>query len=437
MSETTDRSTSRAVERRRTLHRYPEPAWREFYTTSRLVDYVEEIGVDEVVVGEDAMVSEKRLGVPVSDVLDEWRERARNAGAREDVLEATAGGHTGLLAVLERGPGPVVGLRVDIDALPFAESEGSDHAPAAEGFRAEHDDAMHACGHDAHMSMGLGVLEAIKASDFSGTFKLFFQPSEELLGGGGAMAATEYVDAIDRLFAVHIGLGAPSGTIVAGVDKQLAIRQSTATFRGESAHAGLAPQDGRNAMQAMATAITNLYGIARHEDDLTRVNVGRAEAGSASNIVADSATIELEVRAGANHVLDHMTEEADRILQSAAEMHECDLETTVTGRAPRADSSDSLREIVETVAGKHDGVDTVVPRTGFGASEDATYFMQRVVDNGGDATHVLVGTDLPSGHHTPRFDIDEESIGIGIDVLSRSILAAAAESEPSETGDRV
>jgi len=181
---------TRAIDRRRALHRYPEPAWREFYTTSRLVDYVEEIGVDEVVVGEDAMVSEKRLGVPDSDVLDEWRERARNAGAREDVLEATAGGHTGLLAVLERGPGPVVGLRVDIDALPFAESEGSDHAPVAEGFRAEHDDAMHACGHDAHMSMGLGVLEAIKASDFSGTFKLFFQPSEEILGGGGAMAST-------------------------------------------------------------------------------------------------------------------------------------------------------------------------------------------------------------------------------------------------------
>ena len=422
-----DESRARAIERRRTLHEYPEPAWREFNTTSQLVEYVEEIGVDELIVGRDALESEKRLGVPDSDVLEEWASRARTEGAREDVLEATEGGHTGLIAVLECGPGPVIGLRADIDALPFAESDDPEHAPAAEGFRARHDDAMHACGHDAHMSMALGVLEAVKESDFSGTFKLFFQPSEEILGGGDAMASTTYVDDVDRLFAFHIGLGTPSGTIVAGVDKQLAIRQSTATFSGESAHAGLAPQDGRNAMAAMATAITNIYGISRHEDDLTRVNVGRAVSGSASNIVADSATIELEVRAGANHVLDHMTEAADRVLKSAAEMHDCSLSTNVTGRAPRVDSDESLREIVGDVAREHDLVDTVIPSTTFGASEDATYFMRRVAENGGDATHVLVGTDHPSGHHTPTFDVDEESIEVGVDVLSRSILEAAAE----------
>ena len=432
MSKTTDESIRRAVERRRTLHRYPEPAWCEFYTTSQLVEYVESIGVDELVVGREALQSEKRLGVPTPDVLEAWAVRAKERGARADVLEATDGGHTGLIAILERGPGPVIGLRVDIDALPFTESEDSAHAPVADGFRAEHDDAMHACGHDAHMSMGLGVLEAIKESDFSGTFKLFFQPSEEILGGGDAMASTAYVDDIDRMFAVHIGLGTPSGTIVAGSEKPLAVRKSTATFGGESAHAGLDPQAGRNAMQAMATAITNLYGISRHKDDLTRVNVGRAEAGSASNIIADSATIELEVRAGDNHVLEHMTTETDRILRAAADMHDCTLSTAVMGKAPRVDSDDSLRKIVERVAGEHALVETVVPSSDFGASEDATYFMKRVAENGGDATHVIVGTDHPSGHHTPQFDIDEESLEIGIDVLSGSILAAANEYGASE-----
>lgn len=419
----------RAIERRRTFHQYPEPSWCEFLTTSRLVDHVEEIGVDEVIVGRDALRSEDRLGLPDEDVMTRWRSKAEEAGARADVLEATEGGNTGLIAVLEGGSGPVVGLRVDIDALPFEEATDSEHTPSVEGFRSQNSGVMHACGHDAHMSIGLGVLEALASADLEGTFKLFFQPAEEVLGGGYPMAETDHVDDVDRFFAVHVGLEHPTGTVVAGGDKPLAVRQSTATFGGESVHAGLEPENGRNAMQAMATAITNLYGIARHSEDLTRVNVGRAEAGEASNVVADNASIELEVRSGDNDVLDYMTESADRVLRSAADMHECSLSTAVGGRAPRVDSDDSLRRLVDDVAQEVEGVETVRPSAELGVSEDVTYLMQRVIDDGGDATFVIVGTDHPSGHHTPRFDVDETSLEIGIDVLTRSIRAAMADGD--------
>ncbi|RQG93570.1 amidohydrolase [Natrarchaeobius chitinivorans] len=418
MSEPT---ASKPIELRRRLHAYPEPSWCEFYTTSRLADRVEEIGVDDVFVGREAIDPDERLGVPDERVLERWRERAAEHGARTDHLESMDGGTTGLVAVLDRGPGPVVGLRVDIDALPFEESTEPDHEPAAEGFRSENPGVMHACGHDAHMAIGIGVLESLADAEFSGTVKVFFQPAEEALGGGRAMAATDHVDDVDAFFAVHVGLGHPTGTVVAGSNRPLAVRQSRATFTGESAHAGLAPNEGRNAMQAMATAIQNLHAIPRHADGLTRVNVGSARAGTASNVVADEATIELEVRAGANDVLEYMTTHVDRILRTAGEMHDCELETTVIGQAPRVDSDPELAEVVETVAQRTPGVDSVERHADFGASEDATYFMRRIADAGGCGTYVVVGTDHPGGHHTPRFDVDERSIEIATTVLTDAI----------------
>ncbi|GGN20544.1 amidohydrolase [Halarchaeum nitratireducens] len=409
------------IAQRRTFHAYPEPSWCEFLTTSRLVDAVEAIGVDRLHVGSSALDADERVGVPDVDTLDRWRERAADRGARVDVLDATAGGTTGLVAVLDRGPGPIVGLRVDIDALPVTEADDDEHQPAAEKFRSENAGVMHACGHDAHMTIGLGVLEAVKASDFAGTFKLFFQPAEEVLGGGRPMAESGHADDIDALFAVHVGFDHPTGEIVSGVEKPLAIRQTHARFTGESAHAGAAPHEGRNAVQAMATTVQNVYGIARHADALTRVNVGRVEAGTASNVVADDAVLELEARAGTNDVLDYLTDRVDRVLEHAGAMHDCTLSTETVGRAPRVDSDDGLADIVGAVATNVPAVESVRPSAPFGASEDATYLMRRVQERGGEATYVIVGTDHPTGHHTPTFDIDEASIDIGIDVLTRAI----------------
>jgi aminobenzoyl-glutamate utilization protein A len=409
------------IAQRRTLHAYPEPSWCEFLTTSRLVDAIEEIGVDRLHVGEAAIDPDERIGVPDADVLERWHERAADRGARADVLDATEGGTTGLVAELDRGPGPVVGLRVDIDALPVEEVDDDTHEPAVEGFRSENEGVMHGCGHDAHMTIGLGVLDAVAASDFSGTFKLFCQPAEEVLGGGRPMTESGHVDDVDALFAVHVGFDHPTGEIVTGVEKPLAIRQTRARFTGEGAHAGAAPHEGRNAVKAMAAAVQNIYGVSRHADALTRVNVGRVEAGTASNVIADDAVLELEGRAGTNEVLEYLTERVDRVLEHAGAMHGCDLSTETIGRAPRVDSDDTLANVVGAVASAVSDVESVQPSAPLGASEDATYLMRRVQESGGAATYVIVGTDHPAGHHTPRFDVDEASIDIGVEVLTRAI----------------
>ena len=421
----------RLVDLRRDLHRRPEPAWREFYTTARIVEEVERIGVDELHVGPDAIDPDRRSAVPDEEELDRWYAQAETAlaereGSDPSVLEPLRGGHTGAVAVLERGAGPTVGLRVDIDALPREEADDEDHYPAAEGFRSIHD-AMHACGHDAHATIGVGVLERIAESDFSGTFKVFFQPAEEVIGGGEAVAKSGHLDDVDYLLALHVGLDHPTGEIVAGIDGFLAVSHLDAEFRGEAAHAGGSPNRGRNANQALATAVQNLYAIPRHEDGATRVNAGRIEGGSASNIVAERARLEGEVRGETSGLRDYMLDRAKTVIESAAAMHDCEATIEVGPSAPSAESDQELVDAVAAVAPDVDGVDSVLERADLGGSEDATFLMREVQKNGGLAAYVGVGTDHPGGHHTARFDVDEESLGIGVGVLAGAVERIAAE----------
>ena len=408
------------VELRRELHRHPEPAWREFYTTARIVDELETRDIDALYVGPEVLGGE-RMAVPDDDELDEWRERALDAGAREDIVERLDGGRTGAVAVVERGDGPTVGLRVDIDGLPVSESTDDDHAPAAEGFRSENEGYMHACGHDGHAAVGIGVLDAVLDSDFEGTLKVFFQPSEEVVSGGAPMAESGLLDDVDYLLALHLGLDHPTGEVVAGISGFLAVAGFRAEFTGSSAHAGNRPEEGRNAVQAMATAVQNLHAIPRHGDGATRVNAGRVGGGTASNIVPEEAFLEGEVRGETTDLMEYMEERAERVVESAARMHDCEAELLPQNRAPSAESDRELASVVVGVASSIDSVDSVLDSDDLGGSEDATYLMRRVQERGGLATYVAVGTDHPGGHHTPTFDVDESSIETAVELLSGTV----------------
>jgi aminobenzoyl-glutamate utilization protein A len=418
MSQTSRESL---VSLRRELHRYPEPAWREFYTTSRIVDELERIGVDELYVGREALASDERMAVPDDEELAAWRERAREAGAREDVLAKTEGGHTGAVAVLRKGEGPTIALRVDIDALPQPEATDDDHHPAREGFRSGNEGYMHACGHDAHTTIGLGVLRRVKDSDFSGTLKLLFQPAEEVVGGGKAMAESGHLDDVDHLLALHVGLDHPTGEVVAGIDDFLAVTHLHAEFTGKPGHAGAKPEEGYNAVQALAAGVQALYGIPRHSEGATRVNAGRIEGGTASNIIPEAAEAEIEVRGETTGLKTYMHDRAIDALEGSAAAYGCTVDTEVVGDAPSATSDEALVDLVYDVAGSVDGVTNRLRRDALGGSEDATYLMQYVQDRGGDACYVGIGTDHPGGHHTATFDTDEDSLAIGVDTLSGTI----------------
>ncbi|MFW5921819.1 MAG: amidohydrolase [Halodesulfurarchaeum sp.] len=414
---------ARLRELRRSVHRYPEPGWREFLTTVRIVDELESIGVEKIFVGADAIDPSSRLGVPDADELEAWFERAKDRYEGESpVFDAIEGGKTGVVAVLERGEGPTVGLRVDIDALPVTESADQAHVPAAEGFRSENEGYMHACGHDAHVTFGLGTVETLANSDFEGTFVVFFQPAEELLGGGKAMANGPHVADVDYLLGTHVGLGQPTGAVVAGARGALALNRMGFEFAGTQAHAGLAPNEGDNALQAFLAAGQNLYAIPRHREGATRINVGQVASENGTNVVADRVTAEVEVRGETTELMEYMRAKVKRILESAADMHECAVEYETIGESIRYDSDEALVELVTEWAGEVDGVTEVAPWMEMGSSEDVTYLLEAVSDNGGYGTLIGIGTNHPGDYHTPTFDVDEESLPIGVSVLSKTAL---------------
>jgi aminobenzoyl-glutamate utilization protein A len=151
------------------------------------------------------------------------------------------------------------------------------------------------------------------------------------------------------------------------------------------------------------------------------VNAGKVGGGAASNIVPDEAFIEGEVRGETTELMAYAFERAERVLDSAAEMHGCSVETDVLAEAPGAKSDDELRTLVRGAATAHPDVERVVGSDDLGGSEDATFLMRRVQERGGLAAFVGVGTDHPGGHHSATFDVDEETLDIGVAVLADAV----------------
>lgn len=406
---------------RREFHRDPEPSWCEFTTTARILEILENCGVETIYFGADALDRDSRADLPPAEVINDWYTRAESTGIDDELLDAMADGMTGCIAVIGSGDDPVIAVRVDIDALPITESTADSHRPAIEGFRSNNDGYMHACGHDAHTTIGIGLLDRLVETQFEGTVKVLFQPSEEVAGGASAMVGAGHLDDVDHLIAIHVGLGLPTGAIVAGYSDFLAISHLSATFHGDSAHAGSRPNEGANAIHALATAIENLYGIPRHGDGATRVNVGKVSGGTKANIVADSATLLGEVRGESTALLKYMRSRAEKVIRSAAAMHGCSVDILPGGGAPSGQSDQALAAEVEAAAATIHGISSVVPAASFGASEDATYMMNHVQERSGQATYIGIGSDISGGHHTPTFDIDEDCIEIAVNLLESTI----------------
>lgn len=408
------------TEIRRDLHEHAEAGWKEFRTTALVAEELDARGF-RLHLGADAVDADERLGVPDEDELDRALARAREEGAPEAYLDRMAG-ITGLVAVKEYGDGPVVGVRVDMDALERQEATDDDHRPAREGWGSKHPGEMHACAHDGHTAIGLGIARELdEGGGFDGTLKLFFQPAEEGGRGGKPMAASGHLDDVDRFLALHLGLDEETGTVIAGYDRPLSNAKLDVRFLGEPSHAGGAPQKGRNAAQALGTAIQNLYAVPRHADGATRVNVGQVHSPNAQNVISEEARMRVEVRGETAELNEYMLEKARTVLEHAAGMHECEHEESLYGKTTTFECDEEMVDAVARAACDTDGVGRVVEREGFGGSEDASYLVRRVQEQGGEATYVGIGASNVAGHHTAYFDIDEASLELGVDVVCATL----------------
>jgi aminobenzoyl-glutamate utilization protein A len=419
MARTTDLTLS---ELRRDLHEHAETGWTEFRTTALVAEELDERGFT-LHLGPDAVNPESRMGVPPDDEVAAAVDRARSEGAPEAYLDRMDG-ITGLVAVKEYGDGPVVGLRIDMDALDRTEARDDDHRPAREGFASVHPNEMHACGHDGHTTIGVGVARTLdEEGGFDGTLKLFFQPAEEGSRGGKPMSETDHLADVDHFLAVHLGLDLETGTVIAGRERPLCNARLGVTFEGEPAHAGSHPEQGRNSLQALATAIANLYAIPRHADGSTRVNVGMVRSDNGQNVISEEASMRLELRGETGAVNEYMLDRAERIVESAAEMHDVACSVDPWGKSITFEPDESMVRLVSRTAAETDGVTDVIDRQESGGSEDASYLISRVQAEGGEATYVGVGASNPAGHHTAYFDIDEDALELGVDVVVNAFRA--------------
>jgi aminobenzoyl-glutamate utilization protein A len=423
VEQTVDEIEPKLVHNRRDFHRYAESGWTEFRTASRVARYLDDLGYD-VRAGRDVLQGEERMGLPEPGVLEDHWQRAKDQGADPEYLEALRGGFPGVVGVLQHGDGPTIGLRFDMDAIDLVESQDAEHRPVREGFVSVNDGATHACGHDAHTAIGLGVAEVLARlqDQLHGTVKLVFQPAEEGVRGAKAMVAAGVVDDVDYMLGMHVYSGWELGQIDPGRGGFLATTKFDAFFRGTPAHAGGVPNQGKNALLAAATAVLNLQAIPRHREGKTRINVGRLTAGTGRNVIPDRAHLVVESRGETTELNDYVYGYALRILEAAAAMHDCRLEVKAMGGAQSADSDAALRERVVAVVGQMSDLSLREPEPS-GGSEDFTYMMARVQERGGLAVNIGVGAKSGGwGHHTAEFDIDERALAVATRLLSILIL---------------
>lgn len=398
---------------RRDFHKHAESAWTEFRTASIIAKRLTELGY-EVKLGKEVVNDADRMGLPSEQALADHLQLAAAQGAVPEYLPQLAGGFTGVVGILRAGEGPVIGMRFDIDAVDVAESQAADHRPVQEGFASVNPNVMHSCGHDGHASIGLGVAAALMQikDELQGTIKLVFQPAEEGVRGAKSVVGSGILDDVQYMIGSHLSSGVATGTVTCGREGFLATTKFDAIIHGGPAHAGGTPEGGHNALLAAATAVLNLYAIPRHSKGATRINVGRLNAGTGRNVIPDRAHLAIETRGLTSALNDHMYNYAMRILDNATAMHGCTFEVKHMGAARSGESSGELVDRLRQVARRISDFTSVVEgnREG-GGSEDYTYMMERVQQNGGQATFVSIGADInQAGHHTFEFDFDETAL---------------------------
>ncbi|HUE95798.1 MAG TPA: amidohydrolase, partial [Longimicrobiaceae bacterium] len=348
-------------------------------------------------------------------------ERLREAGY--EVTTGMAG--TGVVGTLKGGggDGPTLLLRADMDALPIEEATGAPYASTVPG-------RMHACGHDGHVAIGLAVAERLarRRSEISGEVRYVFQPAEEGMGGARRMVEAGVLDGVDAALGLHIWLDLPLGVVGVVDGPQMAGSQEFAiTVHGRGGHGGL-PHGTIDAVLLASQIVVALQSIVSRNIsplDNAVVSVGSIRAGSAPNIIAETAYLEGTIRAFRSETLatlrgriSAVAEGVAQALGGSAEASFADLLFPPTSNDPELARlvRETAQEVVSPGEVRADpGVRTM-------AAEDFAEFSTRVPGCYFflGAHDEVVGAIHP--HHSPYFDIAEDCLPLGVEILERAAL---------------
>lgn len=402
---------------RRRLHRRPEEGWLEFETTWFIVQRLRALGF-EVLTGTDVIAPEAVMGRDAAAV-EKAEARAVEHGVPADFIESIKG-YTGAMGVWKTGrPGPTTALRFDIDALPIEETDDPNHLPNREGFRSERPGVSHACGHDAHTAVGLGVAAwvAANADKLCGTVKLLFQPAEEGVRGAAAMAARGIVDDVDWFAGAHIGCSAKKHQVGVSHQGYLATTKFDLELTGVPCAAG-SPEEGRSALMCGAALCMSLGSLPGHSQGISRVQIGKFVSGTARNIVAGKAFMLLEVRGETTEINDYMAANVERTVEGIARGYGVDYKLTRAGEAVTYRGDEEAVDLIKASAASVPTVKSVVDMNAKIGSEDCTMLIRRVQQKGGKAAFFYFGCEH-HGHHKPDFDVqDTETLQDGWGVFT-------------------
>lgn len=412
---------------RRDIHKYAERGWLETRTACLIATELENLGY-EVLVGEDIMKKDARMGLPPETVLHLHYHRAQKEGANPKYLEKVKMGMTAVAGIYKNGEGPTIALRFDIDALGLIEETSGNHFPFQNGFSSVHLGAMHACGHDGHTAIGLTtarILMDIK-DQIHGTVKLIFQPAEEGVRGAKCIAESGFLDDVDYLLAAHImPQSSHKYDLYFGMNDSFATTKLDVTYHGVSTHAAESPQFGKNALLSAANCILNLHSIPRNSDGCTRVNVGTVHAGTGRNVVPETAKLEIEVRGVTSELNRYMEIYARDIIKGSALMHDTVVEIEEMGKAYALNCDEELMNSIRTLCQVY-LPDLKLPKKNLsplGGSDDFSYMMECVQAHGGQATYMKLLTPIVSSPHNDSFDFHEKVLEIGPRIFASIIYA--------------
>jgi len=325
-------------------------------------------------------------------------------------------GGTGLVAQLRRGSGSKrLGLRADMDALPIVEATGLPHASCHAG-------VMHACGHDGHTAMLLAAARHLaEKGRFSGTLNLIFQPAEEGLGGAKKMMEDGLFlrYPCDAIFAMHNMPGQPAGHLLLRDGAAMASSDYvTITLEGIGGH-GAMPHRAADPVVAGAAIVMGLQSIVSRNIDplqMAVITVGAFNAGQANNVIPQTATLQLSVRALDREVRAMLERRITELAQAQAQSYGVRAQIDYRRGYPVLVNTREETEFAREVALELVGADRVTlhaaPLTG---SEDFAFMLEQV-----PGSYLLIGNGdgESDGHgacmvHNPGYDFNDHNLPIG------------------------
>jgi len=328
-------------------------------------------------------------------------------------------GRTGVVAELGPQDAPLVALRVDMDALPIEERTDLDYASSRQGL-------MHACGHDIHTTVGLGVARILAplADQLTARVRLLFQPAEETAQGAAWMLADGAMDGVEALFGVHVfpslaagSIGVRSGSLTA------AAGELEVEVLGEGGH-GARPHQSTDAIWIAARVVSGLQeAISRRLDALHPVVVsfGRIEGGKAFNVIADHVRLLGTVRCLDLELHAKLPAWIEDTVKALCEGHGGQARVRYRCISPPVHNDPVLTQLVAEAATELLGCSQVhwLEQPSLGAEDFAE--LQRDTP----ATMFRLGVAGPQGCtplHSNSFAPDERCLAVGVEVLSASLL---------------